>query len=348
MRRLHPTIVLSALALIPSLLTACGSDDSASSGTVEAAEVAVATTATQASPAEAPALVPVASFALEEADQVHGVALSPDGSRIAVSTQERLGAPLTLRLYDASTGEVLATAAVDGIGLGKLHWMADGRLVSADREMRAAWRSWDGTTLRELPRVPQDATCADGQADKNTGAVYSSDGMVGMGDDLCRVDTTDGSIVRSASGALVGAERFWVRPAAGEVVVLHSPRPEESLELVTLDGASLRPTGATVVQFGENVEAVARTAWISRDGSARLEPGAMPAPNLSPIRPSGAGAYFVYSNGMDDFVFVSAVDGREIGTMPAGMNLSTFADWSIDDASFVRLTLDRQAEIYRF
>lgn len=344
MRRFHAVFPAVALALIPSVLTACRSDNTSA----EAAEVAVETAAREASTREAPALVPVASFALEEAGQVTGVAMSPDGSRIAVSTQARLGAPIALRLYDASTGEVLATAAVDGIGLGKLHWMADDRLVSADREMRGAWRSWDGTTLRELPRVPQDATCADGQADKNTGAVYSSDGLVGMGDDLCRVDTKDGSILRSTPGALVRPERFWVRAAAGEVVVLHSPKPEESLELLTLDGGSLTPAGSMVVQFGEHVEAVARTAWISRDGAARLEPGAVQAPNLSPIRPSGAGAYFVYSNGMDDFVFVSAVDGREIGTMPAGMNLSPFADWSIDDSWFVRLTGERQAEIYRF
>jgi hypothetical protein len=344
MRRFKPVVPSVALVLIPSLLTACGSDGPSA----EAAEVATATTVTATSAGEAPVLVPVASFAIEEAGQVSGVAMSPDGSRIAVSTQERLGAPITLRLYDASTGEVLATAAVDGIGLGRLHWMADGRLVSADREMRGAWRSWDGTTLDALPRVPQDATCADGQPDKNTGAVYSSDGMVGMGDDLCRVDTKDGTILRSAPGVLVDPERFWVRPEAGEVVVLHSPRPEESLELVTLDAASLTPTGSTEVQFGESVEAVGRTAWISRDGSARLEPSAAPAPELSPVRPSGAGMYFVYSNGMDDFVFVSAADGREIGTMPAGMNLSPFADWSIDDSWFVRLTIERQAEIYRF
>ena len=298
--------------------------------------------------ADAPALVPVATFALEEADQVTGVALSPDGATIIVSSQERLGAPLTLRLYDAATGEVLAATGVTGIGLGRLHWMADGRLVSADREMNGAWRSWDGATLEGLPNVPQDPTCADGQADKNTGAVYSSDGMVRMGDDLCRVDTSDGSTRRSSSGTLVGPERFWVRPASGEVVVLHSPKPEESMELVTLDGATLAPKASSVVQFDENVVAVGRTAWISRPRSARLEPGALPVPYLSPVRASGAGSYFIYSNGTDDFVFLSAVDGSEIGTMPAGMNLTNFADWSIDDTWFVRLTLDRMVEIYRF
>ena len=30
------------------------------------------------------------------------------------------------------------------------------------------------------------------------------------------------------------------------------------------------------------------------------------------------------------------------------MNLTNFADWSIDDTWFVRLTLDRMVEIYRF
>ena len=43
-----------------------------------------------------------------------------------------------------------------------------------------------------------------------------------------------------------------------------------------------------------------------------------------------------------------ATPPARIGTMPAGMNLGRFADWSIDDSSFARLTIDGQAEIYRF
>jgi hypothetical protein len=43
---------------------------------------------------------------------------------------------------------------------------------------------------------------------------------------------------------------------------------------------------------------------------------------------------------MDDFVFVSALDGIVIGTMPAGLNPTYGSDWSIDDSSFVRMRLD--------
>ena len=299
---------------------------------------------------DAPALAPSASFALADAVGVTSVAMAPDGSRVVVATQERLGAPVTLRAYDASSGAVVATAEVETLGLWRLHWMDDGRLVAADRDLRAQWRVWDGSTLAELDPLPQDLTCADGRVDRRSGAVYSSDGMVSMSDVLCRVDTTDGSISRTAEGVIVGAERFWVRADTGEVVVLHAPDPDTSLELLTLDGATLAPKGSVPIPFTEIVRAVGRTAWITTDTdrTARLEPGAIPVPYLSPIVASAVGRYFVYSNGADDHVFISAVDGQVVGTMPAGMNLATFADWSSDDAWFVRLTVDRTVEVYGF
>ena len=302
------------------------------------------------SEAVAPALTPISSFALADTVRVASVALALDGSRVVVATQERLGAPVTLRSYDASSGDVLATAEVDTLGLWRLHWMDDDRLVAADRDNRPQWRAWDGTTLAELPPIPQDLTCADGQADRRSGAVYSSDGTVSMSEALCRFDTMDGSIRRVEAGVLVGAERFWVRAGSGEVVVLHAPDPDVSLELLTLDGATLAPKGAMPIAFGEDVRAVGATAWIETidTSTARLEPGAISVPAVSPIRASGAGSVFVYANGMDDLVFFSAIDGRAIGTMPAGMNVAAFADWSSDDSWFVRLTVDQTVEVYGF
>lgn len=298
----------------------------------------------------APALAPTASFALADGVGVASVAMAPDGSRVVVATQERLGAPVTLRAYDAASGDVVATAEVETLGLWRLHWMDDGRLVAADRDDRPQWRAWDGRTLAALPPLPQDPTCADGRVDRRSGAVYSSDGMASMSDVLCRFDTADGSIRRTAEGVLVGAERFWVRADSGEVVVLHSPDPDTSLELLTLDGATLAPTGSVPIQFTEIVRAVGRTVWIENDfeRTARLEPGAISVPDLSPIEASRAGQYFVHANGTDDVVFFSAIDGRAIGTMPAGMNLAAFADWSSDDAWFVRLTVDKTVEVYGF
>ena len=299
---------------------------------------------------DAPALAPTSSFALADAVGVTSVAMAPDGSRVVVATQERLGAPVTLRAYDATSGAVVATAEVETLGLWRLHWMDDGRLVAADRDDRPQWRVWDGSTLAELPPLPQDLTCADGRVDRRSGAVYSSDGMASMSDVLCRFDTTDASILRSADGLLVRPERFWVRSDTGEVVVLHAPDPDTALELLTLDGATLAPKGGVPIQFTEIVRAVGRTAWIENDfeRTARLEPGAIPVPDLSPVEASRAGRYFVHANGTDDLVVFSAIDGRAMGTMPAGMNLAAFADWSSDDAWFVRLTVDRTVEVYGF
>lgn len=351
MRRSHPTLASATLALFPVLLWGCGSDgpspDAPPSGTAEAAEAAGGAAMPAASPASAAPLTPAATFPIQDAGQVTGIALSPDGATVLVSTQERLGTPVTLRLYAAMSGQVLATAQVSTIGLGKLHWMADNRVVSADRDGTPGWRIWDGATLQEGARLPQDVTCAEGRANRNTGAIYSTDGMVGMGDVICRLDTRDGSMVRSAAGLLARPDQFWVRSGSNEVVVLHSPNPEESMELITLDGTSLTRTGSSVIQFGEMVEAVGATAWISREQSQTLEPGGIAAPDLGPVRASGTGAYFIHSNGMEDFVIVSAMDGSLVGSMPAGMNLSVFADWSIDDSVFARLTLDRGMEIYR-
>jgi hypothetical protein len=54
------------------------------------------------------------------------------------------------------------------------------------------------------------------------------------------------------------------------------------------------------------------------------------------------------SSDPDQVVFVSATDGSVIGTISAGWNPSFTSDWSLDDSSFVRVTLDAQAEIYQF
>lgn len=343
----------SFAATIAALLTlaSCGSSDSANAQAASGESAVDAATATNATATpSAPSLVPSATFALADDERVAGVAMSPDGARIVVSTQAKLGSPVTLRTYNATTGAVEATANVKTLGLWQLHWMADNRLVAADRDARLQWRVWDGTSLAEQPSLKQDATCADGQVNRTTGAVYSTDGISSMGKVICRFDTRTGTMKRTAAGLLVKPSRFWVRAATGDIVVLHSPNPDVSDELVTLDGTTLTKTAATPVQFGDNVRAVGVTAWISSENNrtSRLEPGAIAVPYVSPVRASNAGTIFVHSNGMDDFVFVSATDGKVIGTMPAGMNLGPFASWSVDDGVFVRLTVDQHVEVYRF
>lgn len=300
--------------------------------------------------AAAPALTPVVSFAIDDPDNLSSVAMAPDGTEVAVMTQVGLGDPITITLYDAATGAVVNTTnVVDAIALSNLQWMADGRIVSyADREMDPVWRSWDAASLDELPAVALDVSCYTGKADRNTGIVYASDGLVGMGDDLCRFDTADGSVTRSGDGVLVSPESFWLVPGSGGVAVRHNPDPEGGSELVVLDGDSLAPVSSVSYEQGDAVQAVGATTWLSPfDGSDRLEPGAIPVPRLSP-EVSDGGTVFTASNGSDDVVFVSAADGSVIGTMSAEWNQSFTSDWSIDDTSFVRVTLDGQAEIYEF
>lgn len=337
-----------------ALLLACGSGDG-DRASVPASDVAASADTPSAPAAEAVSanaspLTPAATFALATDEKVTNLVVSPDGSRVVVSTQAKLGAPVTLQVYDAASGAPGASVVVNTAGIWRLHWMADNRLVAADRDARLRWRVWDGATLAEGQALAQDPTCADGQADRVNGAIYSTDGIAGMGSIICRFDTTNGTMTRSADGLLVKPERFWVRPGANEVLVLHSPNPEVSLELVTLDGRTFARKSAIAVPFGESVEAVGQTIWIANinDRKARLEPGGIAVPYRRSPRASGAGTMFVHSNGGDDYVFNAASDGREIGTVPSGMNLNPFSDWSADDSVFARLTVNRMVEVYRF
>jgi hypothetical protein len=130
--------------------------------------------------------------------------------------------------------------------------------------------------------------------------------------------------------------------------VLHSPNPETSSELITLDGESLQPKGSVAVEFTDSVQAVGLTTWMTAQDSqaSRLEPGAIPVPDIGGVSTSSGGSIF-FSDDATVVTFVSAVDGTVIGTIPSGMSLA-FGDWSVDDSVLVRITLDRQIEVYRF
>lgn len=298
--------------------------------------------------ADAPALQPSNVLEVDVSGNIDSVAVSPDGARVAVTSQDGLGTPVTIGLYDAQTGQELASTEVEVISMGRLHWMADGRLVAAaEGSIDAQWLSWDGSTLASLQTLPLDRSCGDGRVDKKTGAVYSSDGLTSMNDTLCRFDTADGAIVRTADGVLVGAERFWVLPGTARVTVLHAPDPDVASELITLDGATLTPQDTTVVEFTDAVREVGATAWIQAtfEDNTRLEPGAIPAPPVDPRRVSGAGTIFVALSDSGDVVFVSSTDATVLGTIPEGMNLA-FSDWSLDDSVFARLATETQVEIY--
>jgi len=350
------SVALAALTLLFCLTAAaaCGS------GGTDDADIAGADSANSPAPAApadinpgatapevdlGPVLEPAAMITPDQPGQFLGVAISPDGARLAVASHTDDG-PYTLGLYDASTGEQLVTAKTGTPRLGRLYWMADNRLVAASITSDL-WLSWDGTTLAELPSFPLGTACWDGRADKQAGAVYSHDGLTSMGENLCRYDSADGSMVRTAEGVLAGGLEFWVVPATGEVKVHRDS--EGATELLTLDGATLTPTSALPLEPGERVEAVGETAWIEDfDGNSRTEPGAIPLPRLHVRWASGAGSIFVSNGDNDDIVFVSAVDGTVIGHIPSGpMNL-TFSDWSLDDSVFARQHSDTMIEVYKF
>ncbi len=350
MRRSYRTVRTPRLIATLVAFSACAAGDESA---VPADQLPV-TQAVQAadSPSSAPPLVPSSTFRLATEKNVTGVAMSPDGTTIVVSTQTNLGDPVTLRLYDAATGAPGASVEFETISLGPLHWMADNRLVASDRDPRRRWRSWDGNTLVEQPALPQDEACADGQVDRMSGAVYFPLGVQRIRGTICRFDTNNGQQLMMPEGMLVEPQRYWVRPGSEEIVVLHypDPDPQAGREMVILDGRTFERKSAVTVPIKETVEAVGTTVWISnRDTrTARLEPGGSAVPYYSMPTESGAGTMFVHSNGKDDFVFYSATDGHVIGSMPPGMNLLTYADWSVDDSAFVRLTVDRTVEVYRF
>ncbi len=343
------TAFLLPLAL---LLAACGSSDGATSESPSAgAEVTTAGGAEGAAPddplAGAPALTPDLTLALEDVDNLQTIALSPDGSSLVAAYQVALGDPVSLRLYDLASGEMRADTEVAVLRIGLLHWMDDGRLVAATTEsVGESWRSWDGTSLEETSVVPLDLSCGEGVVDTTTGMVYSV-----TDDGLCRVDTADGATSPSPALAL-DADEVWVRAGADEVVVrLGGDSVDGSSELVVLDGTTWEQTSSTTVPATTQVLAVGTTAWLddTATGTALLEPGAIPVPLIrDSMTVSDAGTVFVASIGSESLAFVSAVDGSVLGTVPAELNLSAFADWSADDAAFVRVTQAGVAEVYTF
>lgn len=346
---------VTALVAVAMLAGACGSGSDSATG--DGGSGGDASTDDGASGALAPepgdpmagveAFTPSSTFVLEDAESANSLAVSPDGTMLAVAFQESLGETATIRIYDLATNEVTQTTTLDVISFGLLTWMADNRLVASARTSEnSTWRSFDGATLDPLSEAPLDIDCAGITPDKFTGAIYTIDQI---GDDrLCRVDTITGETTRSADGALRNLGKFWVRPGTGEVLALHSPTDETS-ELATLDGATFEETDALEVSVSEQVQIVGATAWIENrdDRSSRLEPGSIPAPDLSDLRHvSSAGTVFATANGNDDNVFVSAVDGTVLGFIPAGMNPTMFSDWSLDDSVYVRLDSNRGVEVY--
>ncbi|MEZ5225305.1 MAG: hypothetical protein R2710_01130 [Acidimicrobiales bacterium] len=301
---------------------------------------------------DAPLLEPVQRFAVDKGDAVDigGIALSPDGVTVVVALLDDRGSPTSLQFYDAATGTQSQTVEVDAIGMGPLYWSADGRLTSLLLQDGFSWQSWEPTTFAPMAPVPADPGCADGQLDKATGAVFSTDDLGTMGDTICRVDTLSGEMAVVPDGTLVTPDEFWVRPGSDELVIVHYPDPDAK-ELLVLDSATFEPRSRTELTFDQWVKAVGATTWIQDVAASThvLEPGSIAAPAITaPLRASGAGTMFISADGAENHVVVSATDGSVIGTFPAQMNLSNWSDWSIDDSVFARATLDDHIEIFHF
>lgn len=343
---MHARVTYVAVACA-AILSACAGGTTAEDATGSDAGIAEEPAAitgdgTTASPAveRITRLAPVLTFPVADAEAASGLTLSSDGSRMALHVQPGVGGPSTIRVYDTGTGALVVEATFD-YGFADLAWDDAGRLAAAD-SVNTVWRSWDGETLAELPTAPYDFDCDLGRIDPATGFRYSWTGT----DALCRVDPTTGQITSTAPGAITAPEtRFWVRSERGEIVVEHWPGDEP--ELLSLDAATLQPTGSATFGPAVLVLSVGATMWVDDRQSQTLEPGGLPAPDANDVPDvSDYGRYFFTANGTDDIVLYDAVDGSVVGALAAGFNPSTYAGWSVDDALLARLTLDGQVEIY--
>ena len=366
-----PVRSLAAAVVALFLLAACGSGDDASDASpsdpatsVDADETSGGDTLPPETPpvetlpgdpgsagdpvADAAELTATARFPIDGGELIDSISVSPDGATMAVSLQAELGDPVTIRLLDAQTGEPGAEITFDAIGIGRLHWMGDGRLVAAS-EAEGLWRSWDGETLEAFPTVPLDYECRATVVDRVAGYAYSV-----LDDDsaVCRTDPDTGEMVRSGDG-IAEIESLWVRPSSAEVLVVHypDPEPEAAAELLALDGTDLSAGSTMTLAVGDQIRAVGATTWIDywEPRTSKLEPGSIAAPDIRDrLQASTAGSYFVSANGDNDHVYVSAIDGSVIGTTSAEWNPSLFSDWSIDDSVMIRMTLDYEIERYEF
>ena len=277
-----------------------------------------------------PALEPTATFATPASAQpaLDRIAVSPTGDRVAVMWVSADDFATNLTVFDAATGNELASIADDRLD-GDLFWTSDDRLISAGN-FGVLW-AWDSATLEALSEEPLsngEVECSGGNGivfDPVAGALFM------QSDTICRIDVTTGEAIRHESEARSGLLAVAI---GGNEIYLRTTDADGGLVLRVLDATTLSVISEET-PAGPNPVIAA-----SGNGAIEQEPGGFgylvqPSGRVvdfytAGVTTSAGGGYYV--SGFDGgTVVISSGDGSTIGTLDGADGAVLRTAWSADD-----------------
>ena len=302
--------------------------------------------------ASIPLLEPTVEIGFPDLVQPRRLALSPDGSLVAVVG----GGPNTdfdpfLTIHDTTDGEQVGEVDLTGEAgpfVDRIFWTADNRIIGLDTlsfETRVV--TWDGTTFELMSTfVIDDFVCLDAIKgfDPVAGAIFAFNDFDG-GSNLCRRELgsdlvfevqpigdnqLNALILRPDLSELVG--EYYDRDADQTVMVRFDPVTLELLDEAVLDAASLEGVGVDM----EVIRDI--------DGNFVLQPlGVVLPPNLKrPLFSPDGSLLWAVSDDIELVIDVST--GQPIGQFELGRGVTT---WSGDGSVIASPTFNSTVQIFR-
>jgi WD40 repeat protein len=310
--------------------------------------------------ASVPLLEPALEIEVGATDEPKSIALSPDGSLVAVLG----GGPfrdvdIFLRVYDTTTGELTNDISFDDdtASVGRIFWTADNRLIGLDTvsfETRVV--TWDGATFEVVDSfVMDDFVCLDAIAgfDRVAGAIFAFQ-SIDDSSTLCRRDLSSDTVVEArplannqeleflqvvADGsALVG--EVWDRDAQQYLLVRFDPTTLELRDSEVLDPDRFKAAGVGVelIEAAENLDTRERALSLRPSGVA--VPSELDRPRFSP---DGS---LLWAVSDETEVLIDVSTGAPIGQFELGRGHLYYA-WSADGSVLVNPTLGTTLQVFR-
>ena len=365
----------AAIVLVLALAaSACGgSSDGAETDTTgsggESVDVSEQTTSTavggvEQAPVESdlasvPLLEPALEIEIGTTDEPKSIALSPDGSLVAVLG----GGPFRdidafLKVYDTTTGELANDVPLDeeSGSVGRLYWTADNHLIGLDTvsfETRVV--TWDGTTFDLIDSFTMDEfVCLDAifGFDRVSGAIFAfSD--IERPLTLCRRELTSDTVFETplkegqdlgyrtllADGSALVAE-VWDEGAQQYLLVRFDPATLEVTDSEVLDPNRLEAAGVGVELIMAPDTGQSGNRALSLQPSGVSVPSGLDRPRFSP---DGSLLWAVKD---ETELLIDVSTGEPIGRFELGVGHRFWA-WSADGSVLVNPTSGTTLQVFR-
>jgi WD40 repeat protein len=309
--------------------------------------------------ASVPLLEPALEIEIGTTDEPKSIALSPDGSLVAVLG----GGPFRdidafLKVYDTTTGDLTNDVSLDeeSGSVGRLYWTADNHLIGLDTvsfETRVV--TWDGTTFELIDSfVMEEFVCLDAifGFDPVAGAIFAYSDMERPAT-LCRRELTSDTVFEIplkegqelesrtllADGSALVAE-VWDEDAQQYLLVRFDPTTLEVTDSEVLDPDRLEAAGVGVelIMASDNGETGQR--------ALSLQPGGVAVPsglNRPRFSPDGSLLWAVRD---ETELLIDVSTGEPLGRFELGRGHLYWA-WSADGSILVNPTLGTTLQVFR-